>query len=234
MELITKDKLNAQSLMSELLRTRTKKPAFKPPYADGSVAAESLFYAVQVEVETRGGQFDVDDALNKRLTQIGNWLVDTRSCGLFMCGNTGSGKTTVLDALINLYSTHRFTHKGVGVGFQRIEATELYQQYKYHYPEFESTKQCPMLAIDDLGIEPVYINVFGTDISPISELLYYRYQRQLLTVITTNLHQDEIRGRYGDRIADRFKEMMTTVVFANPSYRGQKSKAQNQKPKDNE
>lgn len=206
--------------MSELsLRKTNRTKSFKPQYDSPVTATEELSYAVQVEVESLGFKLVVDDNLKRRLSEIGRWLADPDDTGLLLYGNVGSGKTTIMDAISNLFSTKGIMHRGVNIGFKRLESVELYQMYKFKYAEFDEIKKCPLLAIDDFGIEPVYINVFGTDISPISELLYHRYQNRLTTIITTNLAVDEIRKRYGDRIADRFNEMMQVIVFKGPSYR---------------
>lgn len=207
-------------LLSELsLRRTNRTKSFKPKYESAEQATKELCYALQVEVESLGFKLSVDEILNRRLSEIGRWMADESQTGLLLYGNVGSGKTTIMDAISNLFSCKNIQHKGVNIGFKRLESVELYQMYKYRYNEFEEVKKSPLLAIDDFGIEPVYINVFGTDISPISELLYHRYQNRLTTIITTNLAVDEIRKRYGDRIADRFNEMMHPVLFANGSYR---------------
>lgn len=51
------------------------------------------------------------------------------------------------------------------------------------------------------------------------ELLEYRYNNQLFTAITTNLTPKEVREKYGNRIADRFNEMMQVIIFDNDTYR---------------
>lgn len=206
--------------MSELLQRKTNRVrSFKPEYDTPEKAASELALAIQVEVETRGTPLIADDSLKKRVYEAAKWLADKNETGLLLYGNVGSGKTTMLDAIANLFATKNIQHHGIQIGFKRLDSVELYQLYKFKYAEFDEIKKCPLLAIDDFGIEPVYINVFGTDISPISELLYHRYQNRLTTIITTNLAVDEIRKRYGDRIADRFNEMMHPVLFANGSYR---------------
>lgn len=206
--------------MSELLLRKTNRTkSFKPDYESTEQAARELGLAVQVEVETLGYKLSVDEELKRRIYSVAQWITDKEETGLLLYGNVGSGKTTLMNALINLFSTKKIYHHGMSIGFKRLDSVELYQLYKFKYPDFDEIKKCPMLAIDDFGIEPVYINVFGTDISPISELLYHRYQNRLTTIITTNLAVDEIRKRYGDRIADRFNEMMHPVLFANGSYR---------------
>ena len=51
-------------------------------------------------------------------------------------------------------------------------------------------------------------------------MLYYRYDRQLWTLATSNLVNDgDITRRYGARIADRFSEMFDLLGFDNGSYR---------------
>jgi DNA replication protein DnaC len=76
-----------------------------------------------------------------------------------------------------------------------------------------------MLAIDDLGIEPVEVMDFGNVLCPVVDLLTKRYDMQLFTIITTNLTPSEIREKYGDRIADRMNEMMVKIIFNNDTYR---------------
>ena len=60
--------------------------------------------------------------------------------------------------------------------------------------------------------------------TPLIDLISIRYEEQLFTMITTNLKPNDIRERYGDRIADRFNEMLEKIVFENPSYRTSKKK----------
>lgn len=76
-----------------------------------------------------------------------------------------------------------------------------------------------MLAIDDLGTEPVEVLEYGNRLNPVIDLLYKRYDEQLFTIITTNLTPKEIRERYGERIADRLNEMAFRIVFDNETYR---------------
>lgn len=54
--------------------------------------------------------------------------------------------------------------------------------------------------------------------------LYYRYDRMLITVLTTNLGDEEICTRYGVRIADRMNETFDAIVFKGTSYRGRKQR----------
>lgn len=88
-------------------------------------------------------------------------------------------------------------------------------RYKY-----EKAKSVEVLLIDDLGCEPEHLMLFGTLYEPIKDILYKRYDRMLITVLTTNLGDEELYKRYGERIADRIKETFDTIVFNGVSYRG--------------
>lgn len=46
-----------------------------------------------------------------------------------------------------------------------------------------------------------------------------RYDTLAPTIITTNLDKKDIRGRYRDRVADRFNEMFELIGFKTKSYR---------------
>ena len=90
---------------------------------------------------------------------------------------------------------------------------------KTDYNKFCKLAEADILGIDDIGTEPAEVQDYGNFMYPIKELLAMRYDAQLFTVFTTNLEPKEIRQRYGDRIADRLNEMMTKVVYRNPTYR---------------
>ncbi|MCR5849357.1 MAG: hypothetical protein K6G92_01425 [Bacteroidaceae bacterium] len=76
-----------------------------------------------------------------------------------------------------------------------------------------------MLGIDDLGEEEASVMDYGNRVTPVIDLLSYRYDRMLFTMVTTNLTPSQIRTIYGDRIADRFNEMMLIIPYQEPSFR---------------
>ncbi len=76
-----------------------------------------------------------------------------------------------------------------------------------------------MLAIDDMGVEATEVLDYGNALTPIKDLIEYRYDAQLFTMISTNLTAEEVRKKYEARIADRFNEMWEVLVFENPTYR---------------
>ena len=76
-----------------------------------------------------------------------------------------------------------------------------------------------MLGIDDLGEEEPTLMNYGNRVTPVIDLISYRYNRMLFTMVTTNLTPAQIRATYGDRIADRFNEMMLILPYKSPSFR---------------
>ena len=175
------------------------------------------------QVENRGYTYQEDEATRQHLTMAARWLVgESMKPGLFMYGSPGCGKTTLARAISQLINTiyHSdisFERKGVSF----IPASALTEAAKGEKQELlADLKNTELLCIDDVGTEPASLKVWGNEVSPLVDLLYHRYDRQLFTIITSNLEGDEdIAKRYGVRVADRFIEMFDLIGFDNSSYR---------------
>ena len=85
--------------------------------------------------------------------------------------------------------------------------------------EFDAIRRTALLAIDDMGKEPAEVLDYGNAYNPVIELMEYRYNEQLFTIISTNLTPKQVREKYGNRIADRFNEMMNVIAFTHETYR---------------
>ncbi len=108
---------------------------------------------------------------------------------------------------------------GAYYGLTIVDALQIAQLCKTNHTKYLELVQDDMLAIDDLGTEPVEVMDYGNIMTPVIDLLTKRYEAQLFTIVTTNLDPKDIRKRYGDRIADRLNEMMAKIVYRNPTYR---------------
>ncbi len=138
------------------------------------------------------------------------------------CGGCGNGKTTLVKAVQNLFGYLNIPMpEGHGMvwGLRLCDAKEVAHIARTDYLAFLALMRIPMLAVDDVGIEPLEVMEYGNVVSPIAELLTKRYDGQLFTLMTTNLTPEGIRKHYGDRIADRLGEMSVVIPFKNPSYR---------------
>lgn len=181
---------------------------------------DTLLAAYQAEVEFRHMEFRTNDSLGKYIGQIARYFTtDGRKFGLMFCGVCGNGKTTMLYALQNLLNylhAHEIVDSDDVISI--VDAKEVVQ-YARDAKRFKELKSRRMLAIEDVGREPTEVIDFGNVLNPVIDLLEYRYNNQLFTLITTNLEARQISQKYGKRIADRFNEMLEVVVFSNESYR---------------
>lgn len=105
------------------------------------------------------------------------------------------------------------------VKLQEKQATEVARSIKYDYLGWKAMCTSPFLGIDDMGEEPAEVRSYGNYLRPITELLQYRYDKLLPTVITTNLTPRQITEKYGLSIADRLTEVAKKIAFLNPSFR---------------
>lgn len=148
------------------------------------------------------------------IRRVAKWISETNKDGLLLYGTIGSGKTTLMESLIKA-----LTILAPEQTKKRKSAIEITNEAKNDTTKFEETKRVQMLFIDDLGEEATDVLNYGSQISPIIETLYYRYDKRLFTVITTNLLDNEIAPKYGVRIKDRFNEMFDRVYFDIESFR---------------
>ena len=199
------------------------------PYTDKQVYT-LLYQACRVEVEKRHRTFNATTAYKQHLWDIAKWLTSKSSTfGIFLCGGAGNGKTTILKAMQNLInyvrSDENYNEPGYPVkGFVIINAKELVLLSKaYNNPScdnanevrrYKRIRDSEILAIDDLGTEPRESMHYGDFVTAAMDILSYRYEEQLCTLVSSNLAADEISKYYDERIADRFREMMHIVNFS--------------------
>jgi DNA replication protein DnaC len=128
--------------------------------------------------------------------------------GLLIRGGVGTGKTKIVMALM----------KVIEIGENRmskfIHARDLQDLYmRQNVEEIDILKQRKTTIIDDLGVENVEAKFYGNTVEPFNDLFDYRYRHGMQTIITTNLVPSEIKLMYGDRIADRMREVMNDIVL---------------------
>ena len=213
--------ISVGALVSRLLQRGTMMERFKLTMSQEQ-AYRLLLAAVKGEVEYRSRKFEMNEDLNRQIRTIAECLTgESPKFGLLLCGGVGNGKSTVVKAfqqLLNQLNIRTEDNRECW-GFRIMDARAVNYLCKSAYREWEELCMMRMLAIDDLGIESLEIQDYGNIMSPMVDLLTRRYDKQLFTIITTNLTPREIRAKYGDRIADRFNEMMLKIVFENGSYR---------------
>ena len=161
------------------------------------------------EIVNRSQKFADTCDLDEQLTQIARCLTGTSGkFGMILCGGVGNGKSTMMKAIQTLLNYMRIPYYNTVYGLRIKDAKSINEMNLHNYNTFLDVSRCPLLGIDDLGTEPLVIMDYGNEKTPIVDLLSMRYENRLFTIVTTNLTPKQIRERYGERIADRFNEMM--------------------------
>jgi DNA replication protein DnaC len=122
--------------------------------------------------------------------------------GFFITGESGVGKTETLKALKNN------PVRSMAI-ISMIDVTNL----------IKSTGDCnipenKLVVLDDVGVEPIPIKHYGTDVRWFADFIESRYiaqQNFSNLVITTNLGGDDIQNCYGYRIRSRVREMFNVI-----------------------
>lgn len=196
----------------------------------------ALYAAYVAEVKLRHREMVLDDDTEDHIRVAAEWLGDSNGkFGFMMTGLYGNGKTTLMLAMCNLInflfdSAVSNERKSIRV----IKAKDIARMSidSNLRSSYENLYYEDMLAIDEVGEEPAELIHYGMVYTPIRDLLEERYARQKLTIITTNLVQNEkkqlyqIKDHYGERVVDRLREMMKILPFHNGSYRPDKKKEQ--------
>ena len=209
--------------MARHKQTTNKPTRFFIP--SGSVALLEFYKGI---AEERNSIFENDDSVNISIKRIGEWIENPHApVGLLLAGTPGNGKTTSLKALKLLialsgyqdpvnYDTYGRPERAC---LHVVNACDLAKLYTDNEQRFNFLKKTGILAIDDLGLEVTEISKYGNLITPFLDMFYYRYENNLMTILTTNLTIRQLNERYGLRFADRLNEMMYRVSFPIISFR---------------
>lgn len=169
-------------------------------------------------------QFNAVTAWIAGIPRLGNSQEIDPQRGLWLMGNMGTGKSTLMRAIAHfcaVYSDPRSPNlprhmywrhaKDIASGYEERGAA-----YLTHLCENIDT-----LIIDDLGTEPAATLRYGNALNVVEEILSRRYDKRKMTMVTTNLKMEEIRKNYRDRIFDRVRESFNVLEFLGTSHRKQ-------------
>ena len=168
------------------------------------------------KVEARKRVFDMSKS-ESAIKKAAKWITTSERPGLLLYGTIGSGKSTLADSLANLIGIVNPNEKIV-----RKSAIEIADIARDSKDSFEDIMKAKMLFIDDLGEESLMVKNYGNEFSPLVNLFYHRYDKMLLTIVTTNKIESEISNIYGPRVWDRMEEDYDMAYFSLESFRKQK------------
>lgn len=137
--------------------------------------------------------------------------------GIAIVGGYGVGKSTLLKCIkqmpngCGLYLHNGFTHY--------VDASQFATDYQESGIEiFDRWKNKEVLLIDDVGEEP-QVKYYGNGYPIVAQLLKYRYEKRLVTHITSNKSPAELGTLYGEGVKDRLKEMFNFFWWGGQSKR---------------
>lgn len=136
--------------------------------------------------------------IRQKVYQYADDFPNTKASDMLFVGQSGLGKTFLLQALAN-----KVSEKGYWVNYMTAyRFIELARQahFSNDWELMEPTIACDLLIIDDLGIEPMMENI---TIIQLFRTIDQRQQQSKHTVISTNLNSVELQNRYSERIASR-------------------------------
>lgn len=212
-----KELLNVlQRQLDQVTKTR-----FSLSDVDPQEMVSMLSACYNAEVVKRRVQMLNDSVTSERIAKVAKWLSGNNKTGLLLYGETcGTGKTVMGNAicsLVNYMFDSPYSNERKYV--YRTSAINLVKVYSNNQDLYNRIVSQELLFIDDLGAEPANLKIYGNEFSPVTELLYNRYDRQCWTIVTSNLSDEHIRERYGARIDDRIREMFDRIYFQGKSYR---------------
>lgn len=204
-----------------------------------------MMQAHQCLVEERGGVLKDEAITRNNIQSVSRWLTNKEGKPfLLIQGNVGNGKTTMAKCIASTVSIIRYHATEIMrrdrwkmttdelhtyLPLSELPDVEIMTARKIvslagKEEEFRRIERCRLLIIDDLGVEPTTAKIYGTEITPLVDILYSRYDALLPTIITTNLNDAEIKELYKERISDRLEEICDKLIYYASSYRGNTNK----------
>lgn len=144
---------------------------------------------------------------------------------LVVLGPSGTGKTFFCQCLASefikqgKYTLYK-TAFAMNQDFLKYHTTFTEDKYKFIEPYIN----CDVLIIDDLGSEQIFKN---TTVEYLYLVLNERVQNRKITIINSNLEQNDFFSKYGERCTSRIlnKEISYVVVFEQSDLRRRSKKA---------
>lgn len=157
---------------------------------------------------------DALDAAGRKAAEV--WLGEQGTAFLLITGPNGTGKSFLAAALLKQH--------GLGVFATMPELLQLQRTLPFERDGGGATKgrltntlkTCPILVIDEIGR-----TAGGVDENQmLDDVLSFRADRRLRTVLISNLPPKKVSDYLGAAIADRVKESLAILPLTGPSRRG--------------
>ena len=209
--------LNRIFQTDKIIRTRF---SIEIPEAD---MCNAIYAAMLAVTASRGREFVHDTDTRNHIVKAAKWLIDpNKKPGLLLFGGVGNGKTTLARTIVNVIDKLMEIELGYNK-FPKIQFVtaksicDLLSGKKEK--DYDKLMTAEYVVIDDLGVEPKELLLYGQPMTPLVDILAKRYDQQLFTIVTTNLGKAALEEKYGIRIYDRMCEWLQPIAFLNKSFR---------------
>jgi DNA replication protein DnaC len=151
-------------------------------------------------------------------TAVRNWLQGARSAAgcLVVLGPVGTGKTYLAAALVLDAPRHGISARYDTAGAYLRRVRESWDTREISEASvFAAMLMHRVLVLDDIGAHRGGEN----DAWRVHELIAERYERELPTVLVSNLRPQDLRAEIGERAYDRIRERYTQINLLGESRR---------------
>lgn len=195
---------------------------------DKTVCKTAIIKAISATIKKEAKLHpSLETAIDKLISWVYNesTLEVETTKSLMFSGNTGSGKTVLMDVLNQLikYDNIKYVNNGAinTMYFTIVSAKDIFDVYTSLGIKGLDTfvDQKLNICIDDMGSETIEATNYGTRICPVGHVIERRYNNGKFTNITTNLKMSRIKELYGDRIYSRLSEMCNNIEIAGLDFR---------------
>ena len=139
--------------------------------------------------------------------RIAEWLTDNKGRGLLLAGKCGLGKSLIGMRIIPLL-----------LSYYCRKVVSIYTAQELNFKPDEIIKR-HVIYIDDVGTEDIS-NIYGNKRIPFAELVDAAERDGKLLIISTNLDEDHLREKYGERVVDRLHAVTRKITISGKTMRG--------------
>lgn len=170
----------------------------------------------------RAGLKKATPEVEELCARLSGWLYGEhrRFNSLLIQGVPGTGKTTLVEAIRNTIRTLSIEFNITSNLTMRVPATLLENEERLADGLIEHLVDARGLILDDLGHENPIVKVWGRDYHPAESILKQRSDKQIPTIVTTNLSLKEIESYYNSpRLADVLAQYDKLQIESKTSFR---------------
>lgn len=173
--------------------------------------------------------FRIDESNEYAISQIYKYLTHNNtfkgalSKGILLNGKYGSGKTALMNAVRETYNVCVDHWKNPKIPKMRIiKSSQIINSFRKEDNDIEiSNYGTGILIIDELGREQKEINLYGTILQPMAQIIQDRYDKGRPTFAICNFKLETLASDdyYGKMIGDRLKQMLNEIELTGESRR---------------